>query len=134
MKTKKKKLSDNGIRLKPKETNVLENYSKFIKTKKKKKKKKKKKRSVKKIEIHKKIDPMDKIIQTADKKKEIDEIIIEDKESKDEDKESKGEIKKVRVDKKPQDLSEKDDNIKKLKITASLKPDKDKEGGGFTID
>ena len=43
MKTKKKKLSDSGIRLKPNQPNLLENYSKHIQTRKKKKKKEKRK-------------------------------------------------------------------------------------------
>ena len=119
MKTKKKKLSDSGIRLKPNQPNLLENYSKHIQTRKKKKKRKKKK-SVKQIKLQKRIDPIDKLIQNLSKK----QTKIEDKKIKD-----KKEIKNIK-----KDLSEDNENIKKLKITASIKPDKKKMGGGFLIE
>ena len=67
MEVKKRNLSDNGIRLKPNKPNLLENYSKIRKRTHKKKKKKKKDKS-KKIEIQRKIDPIDKLIQNIKKK------------------------------------------------------------------
>jgi alpha-galactosidase len=124
MKTKKKKLSDSGIRLKPNQPNLLENYSKHIQTRKKKKKKRKKKKSVKQIKLQKKIDPIDKLIQNLNKKQtKIEDIKIKDKE----------EIKNIKIDNQSKDLSKDDENIKKLKITASIKPDKTRIGGGFII-
>ena len=76
MKTKNKRLSDSGIRLKPNQPNLLENYSKHIQTRKKKKKKRKKKKSVKQIKLQRKIDPIDKLIQNLNRKQKR----IEDKE------------------------------------------------------
>ena len=126
MKTNKKRLGDVGIRLKPNEPNLLENYTKFIKrTRKRKKKKKKKKKTVKSIEIHKKIDHLLVNEQIKNKGKEPDKEA--DKEA-DKEPDKKPEIKKVKVEKKPQDLSEKDPNVKKLVITTSTEPDLKKKG------
>ena len=127
MKINKKRIGDVGIRLKPDEPNLLENYTKFIKrTRKRKKKKKKKKKTVKSIEIHKKIDPLLANEQIKNKgKKEADKEA--DKEP-DKEPDKKPEIKKVKVEKKPQDLSEKDPNVKKLVITTSTEPDLKKKG------
>ena len=79
-KTKRKRIGDIGIRLKPIEKNLLENYNEFfIKKKKSRKKKKKKSRKkrikkpkiiTKKVEIHNKVDPLFKIME-ENKNKEI---------------------------------------------------------------
>ena len=137
MKINKKQIGNVGIRLKPDEPNLLENYTKFLKRtrKKKRKKKKKKKKTVKSIEIHKKKDPFlivesDKKDDKKDKKDDDKDKKDDDKDKKDDDKdkESEPEIKKVKVEKGPQDLSEKDPNVKKLVITASTEPDQKKKG------
>ena len=119
MELKKRNLSDNGIRLKPNKPNLLENYSKVRKRTRKKKKKKKKKEKSKTIEIRKKIDPIDKLIQNLNRK----ETKIEDIEIKD-----KKDIKIEEINNQP----EENKNIKKLTITASTKPDK--KGSGFLIE
>jgi hypothetical protein len=126
MKINKKRLGDVGIRLKPDEPNILENYTKFLKRtrKKKRKKKKKKKQTVKSIEIHKKKDPF--LIVESDKK--------DDKDDKPDKKDKKPEIKKVKIEKGPQDLSEKDPNVKKLVITASTEPDQKKKGSQIKLE
>ena len=150
-KIKRKIVGDAGIRLKPIETNLLENYNEFsnrrnkTRNKKKRKKTKKPKRDItKSIEIHNKVDPLFKIMEESkDKSKkdiEIKEISDVEKEKKSEKtkeyKESKEEqddleepvFKKIRVHEGKQDLTEKDPNIKSLKITAPLEPDKKKKG------
>ena len=109
---KKKKLGNSGIRLKPKEPNLLENYSKYIKNRTRKKKKKKKKE--KSIKIQSKIDPIEKLIQNLNRKeKKIEDIEIKDKKD----------IKIEEINNQP----EENKDIKKLTITASLKPDKKKK-------
>ena len=126
MKSKKKKIGDTGIRLKPNEPNILENYTKYRKkTKKSKKKKKKPKKSIKKVDIIEKTDPFTKIIEDSRKKENISEIEVKEMP-----------IKKIHVDNKPKDLSNTDPNITKktLTITASLKPDKKKEGGNILLE
>jgi hypothetical protein len=133
MKINKKRLGDVGIRLKPDEPNILENYTKFLKRtrKKKRKKKKKKKQTVKSVEIHKKRDPLLEIAEQVNNKgKEPDKE--PDKEDKKPDK--KPEIKKVKVEKKPHDLSETDPNVKKLVITASTEPDQKKKGSQIKLE
>jgi hypothetical protein len=141
MKINKKQIGDVGIRLKPDEPNLLENYTKFLKRtrKKKRKKKKKKKQTVKSIEIHKKKDPF-LIVESDNKDKKDDKPDKKDdkpdkkddkpdkKDDKDDKPDKKPEIKKVKVEKSPQDLSEKDPNVKKLVITASTEPDQKKKG------
>jgi len=122
MRTKKKGklLGDAGIRLKPIEPNLLENYSKHLRVVKKrgsKKKKKKKRKSVKQVKIKSKMDPMEKIVDEVDKNSKNNELII----------------KTITVSKKAKELSETDPNVKSLTITASLKPDKKKMGGGIII-
>ena len=87
MKTKKKKMGNVGIRLKPKEPNLLENYSRYRKNrtrKKKKKPKKSKKPKVKKIRVERRVDPMKKIIDDSLKhdKSLIKEIDIKESEEK----------------------------------------------------
>ena len=76
-KVKRKRVGDAGIRLKPVENNLLENYNEFSKRRKKTRKKKKKKikkpkRTVtKSVEIQPKIDPLYKIMEESrDKPKE----------------------------------------------------------------
>ena len=98
----------------------LENYSKIRKRTHKKKKKKKKDKS-KKIKIQRKIDPIDKLIQNLNRKQtKIEDIEIKDKKD----------IKIEEINNQP----EENKNIKKLKITASTKPDNKKKGGGFIIE
>ena len=124
MELKKRNLSDNGIRLKPNKPNLLENYSKVRKRTRKKKKKKKKKEKSKTIEIQKKVDPIDKLIQNLNRK----ETKIEDIEIKD-----KKDIEIEEIEEIDNQVEENKD-IKKLTITASTKPDKKKTGGGFVIE
>jgi len=132
MKTQKKKLGNVGMRLKPNEPNLLENYSKYRSRKPRKKKKKKKpKKSIKQIKVLPNVDPFQKIVDDADKKVK-EEIIVEEKE------EPKKEVlpdetKKVKVQKGPQDLSDTDPGVKNLMITASLEPDKKKKGTTIQI-
>jgi len=151
-KTRKKKKGDVGIRLKPIENNLLENYNEFSsrrkKTRKKKKKKiKKPKKTTKSIEIHKNKDPLLEIIGAQkEKKQNVNEIQIKElddeiqiKELDDEtdnnlNSEYISEIKKVKVEKKAQDLSETDPNVKKLTITASIEPEKKKKGHNVKLE
>lgn len=160
-KLKNKKKGDIGIRLKPIETNLLENYNEFSnrrkKTKKKKKKKRIKKPKTKRIEVHKKVDPLFKIIEESkekDKPKEeikikeisdidkpkiektnIEKIEKEEKKSNIEKiEEIKPQFKKVKVQEGKRDISEKDPNIKTLEITASLEPDKKKKGHNIKLE
>ena len=122
MELKKRNLSDNGIRLKPNKPNLWENYSKVRKRTRKKKKKKKEKSKT--IEIQKKVDPIDKLIQNLNRK----ETKIEDIEIKD-----KKDIEIEEIEEIDNQVEENKD-IKKLTITASTKPDKKKTGGGFVIE
>ena len=164
-KIKRKRKGDIGIRLKPVETNLLENYNEFSKQRKKTRKKKKKKikkpkRTItKSVEIHKKVDPLYKIMEESkDKPKEEIEVKElsdkvgkskevdkpkekkekkEQKEEVDEDEDSKSEepqFKKIQIHEGNRDLTKKDPNIKTLNITASLKPEKKKEGGGILLE
>ena len=125
MKINQNKLGDVGIRLKPDEPDLLKNYTELRRRtrKKRKKKKKKNKKTVKSIEIHRKRDPLLEIVEQNINKKKTEEKEKEEKEEK-----VKPEIKKVKVEKKPQDLSETDPNVKKLVITASTEPDQKKKG------
>ena len=148
-KVKRKLIGDVGIRLKPIETNLLENYNEFsnrrnkTRNKKKRKKTKKPKRDItKSIEIYDKVDPLFKIIEESKDKpkkdieiKELSDVekksekTKEHKESKEEQDDSEEPVfKKIRVHEGKPDLSEKDPNIKSLKITAPLEPDKKKKG------
>lgn len=145
-KTRKKKKGDVGIRLKPIENNLLENYNEFSirrkKTKKKKKKKiKKPKKNTKSIEIHKNKDPLLEIIgsqnEQNEQKKNMNEIQIkelDDETDNNLNSEYISEIKKVKVEKKAQDLSETDPNVKKLTITVSTEPDKKKKGHNVKLE
>ena len=127
MELKKRNLSDNGIRLKPNKPNLLENYSKVRKRTRKKKKKKKEKSKT--IEIQKKVDPIDKLIQNLNRKEtKIEDIEIKDIEIKD-----KKEIEIEEIEEINNQVEENKD-IKKLTITASTKPHKKKTGGGFVIE
>lgn len=139
MKSNKKKLGDVGIRLKPKESNILENYMKHRKRthKKKKKKSKKKKRSFKSIEIKEKKDPFLQIVEDSSNKVEKEDLVVTEIKEKSEDKpeEKPEETRTILVDSKPKDLSETDPNVKKtVMITASLKPEKKKEGTGVILE
>ena len=161
-KVKRKRVGDVGIRLKPVETNLLENYNEFSKRRKKTRKKKKKKikkpkRTItKSVEIHEKIDPLYKIMEESkDKHKEeieVNELTDVDKPDKidksdvdkpkkevdeqdEQDEQSEEPVfKKIQVHEGKQDLTKKDPNIKTLNITASLKPEKKKEGGGILLE
>ena len=151
MKTNKKKIGDVGIRLKPNDPNILENYIKIRKKTKKKKRKKnknKKKKTIKSIEIHHKKDPFQQIVEESNKK-EKNEITITDlqddnksndksdksNESNKSDKSDKSDdIKKVKVQNRPHELSDTDPNVKKLVITASLEPEKKKKGGNIKLE
>lgn len=143
MKSNKKKLGDVGIRLKPKESNILENYMKHRKrTKKKKKKKSKaKNQSFKSIEIKEKKDPFLQIVEDSNNKVEKEELVVTEIKEKPEDKtkdkpeDKPEETRTIHVDSKPKDLSETDPNVKKtVMITASLKPEKKKEGTGVILE
>ena len=157
-KVKKKRVGDVGIRLKPVENNLLENFNEFSerrkKTRKKKKKKiKKPKRTVtKSVEIQPKIDPLYKIMEESKNKpkEEIDIKELSDKDKVDKDKVNKDKdkpdidkpkkeveeqdepeetvFKKIQVHEGKADITKKDPNIKTLEITASLEPDKKKKG------
>jgi hypothetical protein len=142
-KTREKKKGDVGIRLKPIENNLLENYNEFSsrrkKTRKKKKKKiKKPKKTTKSIEIHKNKDPLLEIIGAQkEKKQNVNEIQIkelDDETDNNLNSEYISEIKKVKVEKKAQDLSETDPNVKKLTITASIEPEKKKKGHNVKLE
>ena len=126
MKTKKKKMGNVGIRLKPKEPNLLENYSRYRKNrtrKKKKKPKKSKKPKVKKIRVERRVDPMKKIIDDSLKhdKSLIKEIDI---------KESEEKVVEIRKDK---DLSDTDPNIKRI-LVDSIEEEIKKKGSGIKIE
>jgi hypothetical protein len=117
--SKKRKIGDSGIRLKPNEPNILENFTKYRKRKKTKKRKPKRKKTTKNVEIKEKKDPLLQIVEESQNKSKEEIVVEEIKPTQ--------QIKTIHVDNKPQDLSEKDPNVKKtVKITASLKPDKDK--------
>lgn len=144
-KTRKKKKGDVGIRLKPIENNLLENYNEFSSRRKKTRKKKKKKNKIKKpkkttksIEIHKNKDPLLEIIGAQkEKKQNVNEIQIkelDDETDNNLNSEYISEIKKVKVEKKAQDLSETDPNVKKLTITASIEPEKKKKGHNVKLE
>ena len=131
MKSKKRKIGDSGIRLKPNEPNILENYTKYrkISRKTKKRKPKRKSKKIKNVEIKEKKDPLLEIVEVS-RKKNKEELVVEEIEG-----ENEGEndikptqTKTIHVDTKPRDLSEKDPNVTKktLTITSSLKPEKDR--------
>ena len=154
-KIKRKLVGDVGIRLKPVETNLLENYNEFSKKRKKTRKKKKKKikkpkRTVtKSVEIQPKIDPLFKIMEESkDKPKEeievkelsdIDKPDIDkpdiDKPKKEIDEQSEEPVfKKIRVHEGKSDITKKDPNIKSLNITVSTEPEKKKKGAGILLE
>jgi len=119
MKSRKRKIGDVGIRLKPIEPNILENYTKSKKRVKrtKKKKKKSKPKSTKNIEIIERIDPFLQIVEGKSKEDQSSEL----------EEEPVKQTKTIHVENKPKDLSETDPNVKKtLKITTSLKPEKNR--------
>ena len=129
MKTKKKKMGNVGIRLRPKEPNLLENYSRYRKNrtrKKKKKPKKTKKPKVRKIRVERRVDPMKKIIDDSLRhdKSLIKEIDIK------EVKESEEKTVEIRKDK---DLSDTDPNIKKI-LVDSIEEEIKKKGSGIKME
>ena len=129
MKTKKKKMGNVGIRLRPKEPNLLENYSRYRKNrtrKKKKKPKKTKKPKVRKIRVERRVDPMKKIIDDSLRhdKSLIKEIDIK------EVKESEEKTVEIRKDK---DLSDTDPNIKRI-LVDSIEEEIKKKGSGIKIE
>jgi hypothetical protein len=140
MKSKKRSIGDVGIRLKPNEPNILVNYMKYrkrVQKTKKKKPKRKSTRSTKSVEIKDKKDPFLKIVEDSQDKpndlivKELDDFSETDLEESNKPTETRT----IQVDTKPRDLSETDPNVKKtVKITASLKPDKKKEGGNIILE
>ena len=158
-KIKRKRVGDVGIRLKPVENNLLENYNEFSKRRKKTKKKKRKKikkpkRTItKSIEIKDKVDPLLKIAEES-KNKPKEEIEVKEipdlknpeksekseKSKKSEESEKEEEVKeepvfkKIRVQEGKQDLTEKDPNIKSLNITVSTEPEKKKRGHGIKLE
>ena len=156
---KRERVGDVGIRLKPVENNLLENYNEFSKRRKKTRKKKKKKikkpkrTATKSVEIQPKVDPLYKIMEESKgKPKEeikVNELTDVDKSDKEKDKHEKekeeikeksGEeheepvFKKIHLHEGKADITKKDPNIKILNITASLKPEKKKEGGGILLE
>jgi hypothetical protein len=132
MKINKKRLGDVGVRLKPDEPNLLENYTKIRRRtrKKKKKKAKKRKKTVKSIEFHRNKDPFLQIMEDSKKKdkKDVKEIDVKEIDV------PEPEIKKVKVEKRPQDLSEKDPNIKNLVITAPTELEQRKKGSQIKLE
>ena len=151
-KLKKKNLGDAGIRLKPKENNLLDNFNglkrKRKKTKNKKRRKKKKKNTIKSVEIHKNQDPFLNILEDnkpdnkskPKKDKKNKSPLKSDKkddnkyDNKDDNKSEESKIKKVKIEHGQPDLTEKDPGIKSLTITASTKPDKNKEGHSIKLE
>ena len=136
MKTKKRKLGNVGLRLKPKEPNLLENYSRYRKkrTRKKKKKKKKKptKSKVRQIIVERKVDPMKKIIEDSEKhdKSSIKGIDIQESP---ESKESPEPEEKKTIEIKKKDLSDTDPNIKKI-LVDSIEEEGPKKGSGIKME
>jgi hypothetical protein len=140
MKSKKRSIGDVGIRLKPNEPNILVNYMKYrkrVQKTKKKKPKRKSTRSTKSVEIKDKKDPFLKIVEDSQDKrndlivKELDDFSETDLEESNKPTETRT----IHVDTKPRELSETDPNVKKtVKITASLKPDKKKEGDNIILE
>tara|TARA_Y100001958_G_C21236731_1_gene563319 strand:+ start:1297 stop:1695 length:399 start_codon:yes stop_codon:yes gene_type:complete len=131
MKTiKKNDLSDVGIRLKIKKSNILENFSRNIRKRKKskKRKKEKKKKISKKIKIEKKIDPLQKIADEVDESESL-EILEVKKEKKMEEKVEKKDIK---LKKGKKDISEDDPLIKKITVD-DISEEKNKVGSGIII-
>ena len=125
---KRKRVGDVGIRLKPVENNLLENYNEFSKRRKKTRKKKRKKikkpkRTVtKSVEIQPKIDPLYKIMEESKGKPkeeiEVKELSDVDKEK---DKEKKPDIDKPDKEKKPDidvsgNIEEEEPQFKKIQV------------------
>ena len=157
-KIKRKRFGDAGIRLKPVENNLLENYNEFSKRRKKTRKKrqkkiKKPKRTVtKSVEIQPKIDPLYKIMEESRGKpkeeievKELSDVDKSDIDKPDKIKKSDIDVsenieveepvfKKIQVHEGKADITKKDPNIKTLNITASLEPEKKKKGGGILLE
>jgi len=127
MKTKRD-IRNNGIRLTLTEPNTLKNYSKYTR-KKKKKKKKKKKRSVKAVLIEPKQNAIDKIMneQSFNSNDDIEIIDTDSSEI------IEVETKKIDIVKGRPDISEKDPNIKKVKVD-NIKEEKDKKGTGILME
>tara|TARA_B100000963_G_C22438545_1_gene585458 strand:- start:318 stop:833 length:516 start_codon:yes stop_codon:yes gene_type:complete len=132
-KVKRKRVGDVGIRLKPVENNLLENYNEFSKRRKKTRKKKKKKikkskRTVtKSIEIHDKIDPLYKIMEESKDKskeeikvKELSDIDKPKKEKKSDidkpEKEKEQQKEKEESKEKSEEKSEEEPQFKKIQV------------------
>ena len=119
MKIKGKQLNNAGLRLKPREKNILENYTKYKKTFPSKRKKKKKRSKRKNVIIKDKFDLMQKLIDDSSKTKLVSPSLeIKDK-FKEQSKENK-------------DNSQTDKDIKKLFIK-NIQLDKDKKSSGIII-
>ena len=130
MKTIKRDLRDSGIRLKPKESNILKNYSKYTKRRKKKKKKKKKK-SVKAVQIKPKLDDIDKLLTDQSTRQSTGQS--NDIEIIDTDNNMEVETKTIDIVKGKPDISKNDPNIKKVKVD-NIDEASDKKGGGILIE
>ena len=132
----KNKLSDVGIRLKIKKSNILENFSKNIRKRKKSKKRKKdkKKKISKKIKIEKKIDPLQKIADEVDESEslEILEVKKENIEKPEIKIKNKVEKKDIKLKKGKKDISEDDPLIKKVTVD-DISEEKNKVGSGIII-
>ena len=116
-KVKRKRVGDVGIRLKPVETNLLENYNEFSKRRKKTRKKKRKKikkpkRTItKSVEIHEKVDPLYKIMEES-KDKPKEEIEVKELSDIDKDKSDKLEKDKQKEKKEQKEEVDKDKDSK----------------------
>ena len=128
-KVKRKRVGDVGIRLKPVENNLLENFNEFSKRRKKTRKKKgkkikKPKRTVtKSVEIHDKVDPLYKIMEESKGKPkeeiEVQELSDVDKEKdKVEEKEQQKEKEesKEKSEKEREDEPEEEPVFKKIRV------------------
>lgn len=162
-KIKRKRVGDLGIRLKPVEINLLENYNEFSKRRKKTRKKKgkkikKPKRTItKSVEIQPKIDPLYKIMEESIDKpkeeievKELSDVDLKEKKSEKPKKIKKSEeikkpeeiekpeeepiFKKIQVHEGKADITKKDPNIKSLNITVSTEPERKKKGAGILLE
>tara|TARA_B100001123_G_C15177261_1_gene973837 strand:- start:81 stop:557 length:477 start_codon:yes stop_codon:yes gene_type:complete len=135
MKTKKKKMGNVGIRLKPKEPNLLENYSRYRKNrtrKKKKKTKKTKKPKVRKIHVERRVDPMKKIIDDSEKHDKSSIKGIDIQESPESEESPEPEEKKT-IEIKKKDLSDTDPNIKKI-LVDNIEEEIKKKGSGIKME
>ena len=146
-KLKQKKIGNIGIRLKTAEINLIDNYNEFYKRNKKikktkreknKKNKKKKKNKTKRVEIHKKIDPLFKIIEESQEKPKeeikIKEISNKKDEVKKDEVKKEDKIKKVKIESGQVDLTKKHSDIKSLTITVPTDPEPKKKGHNIKLE